>query len=60
MPAIYQIIKSKEPAKVYLLIYVTVMYRCTKFVILNFSTYDIFSFLDKDSKNLFKSMKESN
>lgn len=60
MLAIYQIIKFKEPAKVYLLIHVTVMYRGTKFVILNFGTFDIFSFLDKDSKNLFKSMKESN
>lgn len=59
MLAICQIIKFKEPAKVYLLIHVTVMYRGTKFVILNFSTFDIFSFLDKGPKNLWKNQIES-
>ena len=52
----YQI--YKEAANTYLLIYVTVMYRGTKFVILNFCTFDIFSILDEDSKNLYKLIKE--
>ena len=52
----YQI--YKEAANTYLLIYVTIMYRGTKFVILNFCTFDIFSILNEGSKNLYKSSKE--
>ena len=37
-----------------LLIYVAVMYRGAELVVLNFCTFNIFSILDKGSKNLEK------
>lgn len=36
----------------HLLIYITVMYRDTKLVILNFCAFDLFSILNEGSKNL--------
>lgn len=36
----------------HLLIYVTIVYRCTKFVILNYRTSYVTSNFDKGSKNL--------
>lgn len=50
--ATVQYLKSQNVNNFYLFIYITVMYRSTKFMILNFCTFNIFSILNKGSKNL--------
>jgi len=42
---------------IHLLIYITIMYRCTKLVIIYSCTFDILNSLDKGSKNLKTTQK---
>lgn len=44
--------QQNQKTGTHILIYITIMYRGTKLMVLNFCTFDVFSFLDKGSKNL--------
>lgn len=52
--------KSEDGNNTYILIYVSIMYGDTKFVVLHFCTFYTFSGLNEGSKYLFKKEKSRN